>query len=53
MSLKQFIVKRDKFEPDERNSRYTFPCSACRFVRIDVKEYPCRVCDYNISAMAE
>jgi len=50
MSLRDYLVNRDKFEPEEWGTM-AFPCCACKSVKKLETEEPCRTCDHNINAV--
>lgn len=52
MSLRDYYVKRDKFEP-RMDLGYGFPCCSCNHVKQSCHDEPCRTCDHNVSAVPE
>lgn len=53
MGLKDYEVKRDKFEPCTQQNHYDFPCNVCQHRHKDEKAEPCRTCDHNANAEKE
>ncbi len=47
MSIKDYEVRIDLFEPVETTSGLAFPCSACVHGTKKDNEYPCVSCDHN------
>ena len=52
MSLRNYDVRRDKFEPDVRGS-FGFPCFACKHRYGKDTDEPCRTCDHNAGAVKD
>ena len=52
MSLKDYAVKRDKFEP-RPDVGFGFPCCACRHMDKPSGKDPCRTCDHNVNAVMD
>lgn len=51
MSLMEYVTPgRDKFEAEERDSGFAFPCSACKYRHGTDQDEPCRSCDHNSAA---
>jgi hypothetical protein len=50
MSLEDYKVQRDKFEP-ETKSYFAFPCYCCIHRFKGDNEEPCRTCDHNITSV--
>lgn len=55
MSLKDYVVERCKFEPQETVSMFAFafPCSACKHRNKDQHDAPCITCDHNLASKKE
>jgi hypothetical protein len=53
MSLRDYDVKRDKFEFDEHTSWWCFPCCVCKHCKKRATEEPCRTCDHNVRSEPE
>ena len=51
MSLKDYEIKNDHFEPEETRAGFGFPCNACIHRKKDQYEEPCRTCGYNLNAI--
>jgi len=49
MSVKDYVVESDKFEPDE-TLKMSFPCSGCKYQYGSDKRPPCSECGHNICA---
>lgn len=52
MGLKDYEVKRDKFENDD-TMHFSFPCACCFHRHRRDSEEPCRTCDHNANAEPE
>jgi hypothetical protein len=50
MTIENFIVKRDSFEPDDTVGTLCFPCCACIYREKSHLDMPCRRCDHNAAA---
>ena len=50
MSLQDYAVARDKFEPAETTGNIPFPCFACKHLPFQLSEEPCLHCDHNANA---
>ena len=49
MSLRKYLVKRDKFEYDE-SSVFCFPCTVCKYKKRCDTDLPRLRCDHNVNS---
>jgi hypothetical protein len=52
VSLRDFVVERDRFEPVEGGA-LAFPCCICKHRVRKATEEPCRRCDHNCGAVED
>lgn len=53
MSLNEYIVPNDKFEPEDRVLHFCFPCFACRHQEKNPTGPHCGKCGHNNVAIEE
>lgn len=53
MSLRDYLVERDKFQHGHDYSIYGFPCCVCEHRQYDAQKEPCRTCDHNANAVKD
>ena len=53
IGLRDYLVRRDKFEAQDADAGLAFPCCACRHRHGRDDQEPCRTCDHNARAVEE